>query len=414
MRCEICGLDPCETPGFCEHSRRADNANWREGCIMPEPKVVHPLPIVTNAMVALEHAPELSQKFGYDEMLRAPMIFNSDPRRLTDADVVDVQIFLQRAGMRRIGRLTCADAVDRYCRSRPYHPLREQLEALEWDRVERNRRGAHVYLGCDDTPYAAEVWSMFLIAMVARVMRPGCKADHMPVLEGPQGAKKSMACRVLASEEYFSDHLPDIASKDASIALRGKWLFEVSEMHTFSRAENTALKAFLTRQIEIFRPPYGREEVVEPRQCMFVGTSNKDQYLRDETGGRRFWPLKTSDIDVDRLQTDRDQILAEAVVDYRMGKPWWPSDTFEREHIAPEQEKRYEADEWSGLIERWLTDQLLTTGTGIPQIAKEALGLEYSRLGMLEQKRIAAILVRLGWIRRVVHGKRWWERKPVA
>ena len=261
MRCDVCNLEPCETPGFCEHSRRADRANYE--LLMPEPKVAHPLPILENAMRVLENDSAFAGKFGYDEMLRAPMMFNSDPVQLTDQDVINVQRFLQNRGLRRIGKNTTADAVEQICRSQPYHPLRDYLEALSWNHTPRTEAFASSYLGCEDTPYAGKIGEMFLIAMVARIFKPGCKADNMLVLEGPQGVKKSMACRVLASDQYFSDHLPDIASKDASIALRGKWLFEVPEMHTFSRAENTALKAFLSRQVEDFRPPYGRQDVSE-------------------------------------------------------------------------------------------------------------------------------------------------------
>jgi predicted P-loop ATPase len=232
--------------------------------------------------------------------------------------------------------------------------------------------------------------------MVARILDPGCKVDYMLVLEGSQGAQKSTACRILA-DQWFSDALPDITHKDASQHLRGKWLIEVAEMHAMSRAEVTQLKAYITRQIERYRPSHGRLEVIEPRQCVFIGTTNKAVYLRDETGGRRFWPVVCGNIYLDGLRCDRDQLFAEAVVAYRAGEPWWPAKDFEREHIAPQQAARYEVDEWQNSIADYLktaTGEITVTG-----VASSALLLERKNLGTAEQRRITTALDRLGWKR---------------
>ena len=204
--------------------------------------------------------------------------------------------------------------------------------------------------------------------------------------------------------------MPDITvGKDASQHLRGKWLIEVSEMHAMGRAEAAQLKAFITRQAERYRPSYGRKEVIEPRQCVFIGTTNRDTYLRDETGGRRFWPVKAGIIDVDALAHDRDQLFAEAVARFHNSERWWPDKDFEREHIMPQQAERYEADAWEDHISDYLeTMDKVTVG----QVARAALGIETQRVGTAEQRRIAAVLEQLRWKRlpKDREGKRWWSK----
>ena len=163
-----------------------------------------------------------------------------------------------------------------------------------------------------------------------------------------------------------------------------------------NRAEDAALKAFISRPVERYRPSYGRKEVIEPRQCIFVGTTNKATYLRDETGGRRFWPVKVGTVDTDALAHDRDQLFAEAVHAYRAGAKWWPDETFEREHIRPEQESRFDADIWTDPIRAFVSCR---TSVLIGEIAREALSFEASRIGTADQRRISGILTNLGWRR---------------
>ena len=367
--------------------------SWLNDCL----KNLHgkALPVLANALIALRADPQLKEKFSHDEMLRAPVWQKERP--LTDADVTAAQEYLQDAGLKEIGKDCVHQAVDKYARERSYHPVKDYLDALTWDGIARLDAWLATYLGCEKIPYVERVGRMFLISMVARIFAPGCKVDHMLVLEGPQGALKSTACQILGGK-WFSDNLPEVtAGKDVSQHLRGKWLLEVSEMHAMSKGETTLLKSFITRDVERYRPSYGRLEVHEPRQCVFVGTTNKDSYLRDEAGGRRFWPVKCGDIDVNQLKLDRDQLFAEAVVLYHKGTLWWPDKDFEREHVMPEQSARYEVDAWQEPVALFLQGVQKTT---VLQVAKSVLDFErIDKLGTADQRRIAAVMTNLGWKR---------------
>ena len=167
-------------------------------------------------------------------------------------------------------------------------------------------------------------------------------------------------------------------------------------MHAMNRAETAHLKAFITRTTERYRPSYGRREVIEQRQCVFVGTTNRDTYLRDESGGRRFWPIKAGAIDTTALGRDRDQLFAEAVHLFRAGVPWWPDKTFEREHIQPQQAARYEADVWEDTIREFLGKHPRVT---IGQVARDALGIETPRIGTATNAALRPHSNKLGWRR---------------
>jgi predicted P-loop ATPase len=153
-----------------------------------------------------------------------------------------------------------------------------------------HRRLAH---GVPDeaSDYVWAIGAKWLISAVAHIYKPGCKADHMLIAEGPQGLFKSTAFQVLG-EPWFTDNIEELGTKDSQLATLGRWIIELAELDALTRAELSRVKAFLSRSIDRFRPPYGRRLIESPRQCVFVGTVNHGEYLRDETGGRRFWPVE--------------------------------------------------------------------------------------------------------------------------
>ncbi|MFG1237181.1 virulence-associated E family protein [Xanthobacter autotrophicus DSM 597] len=397
------------------------SSTWLDDCTKDDRG--NPIANLANTLCALRSDWPLVDLLSFDQMagaimLNAPVPQAADPtalpdddfrrREFTDTDLIALQEYLQLVGLPRVTKDTLHDAVARRAQECAFHPVRDYLDDLTWDGQPRLVSWLHTYAGAEDTRYAALVGKMFAVSMIARVYEPGCKVDHMLVLEGPQGAMKSTLCSILGGE-WFSDSMPDVtAGKDVSIHLQGRWLIEVSEMSALSRAEDAALKAFLTRPVERFRPPYGRTEVSIPRQCVFIGTTNKAAYLRDETGGRRYWPIRVGKIDPDALARDRDQLLAEALQNYRDGFPWWPKADFERECIRPEQEERYEGDAWEPIIARYLAGCQRTT---LQDVAMGGLGFDKSKISRADQNRITACLERLRWRRGKrggPAGERWW------
>jgi putative DNA primase/helicase len=344
------------------------------------------------------------------------------PRPWTDADDVRAAEWLQRREL-NVTPMIVSRSVAVVAREITVHPVRDHLAALAWDGVPRIETWVCRYLGVEDTAFHRSVGALWMISAVARIFRPGVKADHMLVLEGPQGARKSTALKILAGEDWFTDELPELGSKDAAMHMQGVWIIEIAELDAIGKAEVSRIKAFLTRTTDRFRPPYGRYTVEVPRQCVFAGTVNPDTYLRDETGNRRFWPVRCGTIDIDALARDRDQLWAEAVARFKAGAIWW-LDTPELNAAAKsEQEKRFQSDAWDTLIETWLTHESRTaageypgygaaklqtiprhtplTNVSIGEVLEQAIGILPAYWTQKDQNRVSAFLKRKGWERRM-------------
>jgi putative DNA primase/helicase len=198
---------------------------------------------------------------------------------------------LQAKGLRVRGSTAVADCIAVAARDAPFHPVREFLDGLEWDKQPRLRIWLCDYLNATSgAQYLAAVGTRFMVSAVARIMQPGCQADHSLVLEGAQGIGKTSAARALAVRpEWFAGSLPDIHSKDAALQLCGRWIIEIAELKAIRSSQLEATKTFLTQCVDTIRPPYGRRTAQFPRQCVFLGTTNETEYLRDRSGNRRYW-----------------------------------------------------------------------------------------------------------------------------
>jgi predicted P-loop ATPase len=281
------------------------------------------LPVLANAIAALRHAPEWSGVLAFNEFALGTTALKPAPwGTVSNGEWTDHEDRLSAEWLQREGVLVSVDvaaqAVQTVARDHSFHPVRAYLDNLRWDGVERLDLWLSTYLGVEDSPYSRAVASRWLLSAVARILQPGAKADCCLILEGPQGFRKSTALKTIAGE-FFTDELEDLGSKHAAMQTRGVWIIELSELDSLGHAEVARIKAFISRTTDRFRPPYGMRLVESPRQCIFAGTVNHGTYLRDETGGRRFWPVVCGAIDVAALQRDRDQLWAEAKARFRTG-----------------------------------------------------------------------------------------------
>ena len=282
------------------------------------------------------------------------------------------------------------EAVESVGREGPIHPIRDWLGSLVWDGTERIGTLFPVYYGAQDNEYVRAVGRNFLVGAIARIMRPGCKLDTMPILEGPQGILKSSSVQDLFGEGWFAELKSDLHSKDFESGLLGIWCLEFPELESFGRTDINRLKMQLSVRSDWVRLSWRRDTERYPRRCVFVGTTNDDSYLRDPTGARRFWPVRCGQIDIGAIRRDREQLWAEAVRKFRDGGTWWEVPPQARE----EQDARYQADSWEEVIVPWLSEKSEVTTT---EILEEALEIERGRHDRGAQTRVGNILRRCGW-----------------
>lgn len=352
-----------------------------------------PLTNLNNAVRVMEADPALRGLVWFDKFLNRFM--TGDPaREWTDADDVNLTLYMQReVGISKMGKDTVTQAVSVMAMRDTRNCVKDWINALPaWDRKARIDTFMADVFGCDLTLYTMAASRNFWISMIARVFRPGCKVDNMIVLEGGQGIFKSSALAAIADPWFAEQHESAQNPKAFAEVLQGKLLVEIAEMDAFGRAEVNTIKKIVSCQSDRFRPAYGRYAADFPRQGIMAGSTNKDDWNRDETGARRFWPISCKgQANVALVREIREQCFAEALAEFHAGASWW---NMPDEETRNEQRKRYDADPWMEVISGWLLGRSAVT---VNDIAVDCLRIEFKDIDRARQMRIAGVLRALGW-----------------
>lgn len=372
-------------------------------------------PTLHNACLLLKWSCDAHQWLVYDEFREEPAVVGETPWRRYGRQWIDGDALEAR---HRIGSIygvdmptpMMHDAADLVAKQTRVHPVRDYLNRLQWDGTARINEWLMRYLGAvtnhggDCRQYLGCIGSMWLIGAVARVMQPGVKFDYLLIFEGGQGAGKSTTLQILGGD-WTLDTPIVIGDKDAYQALRGKWIVELAELDSFNKAESTKAKAFFSSGTDSYRASYGRKVQDVPRQCVFAGTTNEEAYLRDGTGNRRYWPFLARRAQLAELERDRDQLWAEAVVQWREGIPFWPQE-HHREIFEAQQALREIEDPWESVIGLYLDDAavratLRERGLSTHEVLRDAIKVDAAKMDeRAMQMRVAKCLRRLGLVRR--------------
>jgi len=342
--------------------------------------------------------------FSIEFMRKAPWHRDENSTVWTEEDTANCRYYMGRHYFYEPAPSMIIEAVQVAASKFSYHPVRAYLDGLVWDQTPRLDTWLTTYAGAHNCLYTRAVASKILCAACARVYRPGCKFDFVPILEGPQGVGKSTLLSVLGGA-WFSDAKLDIMTnmKDTCDAMRGRWFIEIAEMEAIHRNEASSLKAFVSKQSDRYRPAYARLTVDFPRQSVFVGTINPDSdytYLIDKTGNRRFWPIRTGMLDIEALRRDRDQLFAEARDRFQSGETLYMDTPELRSYAASETKMRTIGEVWTPTIERWLLDEFggaaYQTVT-VVEVFTQALSGIVRAMSNLDRIKISNALMDLGW-----------------
>ncbi len=382
------------------------------------------LATVENVALACRRPDECGVHLGYDSFQGAIMLADApgEWRSFRDVDYTQLRIMLERQGFKPVGRELVRDVVEKVADENQFDSALTWLDALTWDGVPRVESFMLTYFGADDTPYARAVGLYLWTAMAGRIVEPGIQADMAPILVGAQGlGKSSGVAAMVPSPEFFAEVSFNDKDDDQARRLRGKLVAEISELRGLGTRDEDAIKAFITRTHEQWVPKYREFAASYARRVVFVGTTNRDEFLADDTGNRRWLPVRVGRVDVAALQRDRLQLWAEA------------RDLFALEGVAFHDAERLAkdvhgdhmvSDPWEDDIAKWLdTPDDFDSGSTprmreylrINDIAAGALRLEVRQFGKREEMRISKCLQKFGYEkgRRSIGGRQvraWFEK----
>lgn len=411
------GLPPADAGGAAWGSDPDDNWDTR---IIYKGKFISDC--LANAELFLSHMPDWRGVLAYDEFAervvfrRRPPFVRTGPAVGEWSDYLDTMaaIWLQRVHETEFSPNKVGQAVEVVARANRFHPVREALDALpEWDGIDRLEMWPMDFIGVRDTQYARLVAKWSVMAIVKRVLYPGCKHDYCLVLEGPQGDGKSAVARIFGWD-WFGDTDLNIENKDALLSLPGHLVYEIAEMGSLMKAEERKQKSFLSRQDDEYRPVFGKRLIKVPRQCTFWGTTNETEYLKDPTGARRFWPLLTretaDDFDLDGLRAVHPMLMAEALARVRAGERTWPTKDEQRELFDPEQRQRGMPEPFDEILARWVEKQYATFT--MADACMDGLSLTPDKLTPALVTRVGIALRKMGCGRDENRGAGGADRRP--
>jgi hypothetical protein len=315
-----------------------------------------PAPTLTNARIALNKLglPAWHDLFADKKYIGSSALNSDVGGQVTDDVAAAVRIMIRQQFKFDPGKNATWDAINLLCRERARHPVQDYLNecAAKWEPWDGGRLDMMLvdYFGAPDTPFVRGVSRIVMIASVRRIFDPGCKFDYMTVLESREGTNKSSGLSTLYGDKWFSDQkFLGLDDKRLQEVLRGNWCIECGDLAGMKRAEVEDVKAQLSRQVDRTRPAYGRAVVEVPRQCVFWGSTNDKEYLRSQTGNRRFFPIPVGRIDVAGLARDRDVLWGEAVAGHLAGESVMLPESLWTAAGA-EQDKRTSAEPWIELV----------------------------------------------------------------